>query len=49
VSDEDQNELLMAIGALEQALTKLQERLGRLEKIADRIAMSLGIMPKPQQ
>ena len=45
----NQDELLMAIGTLEEALSKLHERLARLEKIADQIAMSLGILPKVKQ
>lgn len=41
----DQDETLMALGAVEHAVSRLEERLARVEKLIEQIALGMGIKP----
>jgi len=42
----DDWEMALMLGELGGALRRLEERLARLERIVEQVAMSLGIMPR---
>src|SRR5215469_12758772 len=42
----DDREMALMLGELGGALRRLEERLARLERLVEQVAMSLGIMPR---
>ena len=43
VTESESDEILTGLGAVEEAVSRLQERLVRIEKLVEQIALSLGI------